>query len=89
MAKKEKPNCYECKYCGKLAGSCHSRCEHPIANFASVGRVSPVTEQDAATSLDIKANYHGIKNGWFNWPYNFDPTWLENCEGFAAKDASG
>jgi hypothetical protein len=35
--------------------------------------------------LNIKGNPHGIRNGWFNWPMNFDPTWLEQCEGFHAK----
>lgn len=28
---------------------------------------------------------NGIKNGWFFWPLNFDPVWLENCDGFTAK----
>jgi len=27
----------------------------------------------------------GIKKGWFNWPYNFDPVWLESCDGFFPK----
>ena len=26
---------------------------------------------------------HGIKNGWFMWPLNFDPTWLISCDGFS------
>jgi len=25
---------------------------------------------------------HGIKNGWFLHPYNFDPIWLCYCDGF-------
>jgi len=33
----------------------------------------------------VKADYHGIKNGWFNYPFNFDPLWLEECDGFKAK----
>ncbi len=41
--------------------------------------------QVAANALGIKANFHGIKNGWFVWPVNFDPVWLEHCDGFAAK----
>jgi hypothetical protein len=24
----------------------------------------------------------GIKNGWFNWPFYFDPISLEQCEGW-------
>ena len=37
---------------------------------------------------NIKINEHGKKNGWFNWPANFDPLWLENCDGFEPKKGS-
>lgn len=30
----------------------------------------------------VNANNHGVKNGWFYWPLNFDPVWLEACDGF-------
>jgi len=36
--------------------------------------------------LTIKGHPHGIKNGWFFWPVNFDPIWLENCDGFQSKE---
>lgn len=32
--------------------------------------------------LKIKANPTGVRNGWFHYPFNFDPVWLERCEGF-------
>ena len=36
--------------------------------------------------LNEKANvvgvFHGIQSGWFYWPENFDPDWLESCDGF-------
>lgn len=32
--------------------------------------------------LGISGHQHGIKCGWFNWPINFDPTWLLTCDGF-------
>jgi hypothetical protein len=35
--------------------------------------------------LAIKGNDHGIRSGWFMWPVNFDPVWLENCNGFSPK----
>ena len=41
--------------------------------------------QRAADALHISANFHGIQNGWFVWPVNFDPVWLEHCDGFTAK----
>jgi hypothetical protein len=25
--------------------------------------------------------------GWFVWPLNFDPVWLENCDGFSDNEA--
>ena len=42
--------------------------------------------QRAADALNIHAHYHGIRNGWFVWPVNFDPTWLETCDGFTPKE---
>jgi hypothetical protein len=36
--------------------------------------------------LGVVGNPHGIKNGWFFWPLNFDPVWLEACNGFTERD---
>lgn len=33
----------------------------------------------------VTGNQHGIKSGWFAWPYNFDPVWLQSCDGFSDK----
>ena len=35
----------------------------------------------------VTGNPHGIKNGWFFHPFNFDPTWLLTCDGFKPKQA--
>lgn len=37
------------------------------------------------TTAKVTGHAHGIKKGWFQWPYNFDPTWLLTCDGFAPK----
>jgi len=37
-------------------------------------------------SAKVKGAEHGIKNGWFYWPFNFDPVWLEQCDGFQNKE---
>ncbi len=29
---------------------------------------------------------HGEKNGWFQYPINFDPIWLNYCDGFKEKE---
>jgi len=34
----------------------------------------------------IKGNEMGIRKGWFNWPLNFDPTWLQDCDGFSDNE---
>ena len=34
---------------------------------------------------DVVGYFHGAKQGWFWWPYNFDPTWLVSCNGFEKK----
>jgi len=91
-----KPNCYKCKYRESVPGSAHSSCIHPankrddpaneiMGMFASVGRVAPVKGE---TTLNVKGDPHGIKSGWFNFPYNFDPCWLEECDGFTEKEES-
>ena len=92
----DKPDCYKCIHRRDLGGSAHSRCNHPQAGggdpgmeafaiLASVQRVAPVVDTDGATALNILANPHGVRMGWFNWPFNFDPTWLEHCDGFTRK----
>ena len=96
----DKPNCYECKHRRDLAGSAHSQCEHPayaeiiadplvqvMSLFASVGRVPPV--KVGAEGIQVMGNPHGIRKGWFNHPLNFDPTWLESCDGFETKSTAG
>ena len=92
-----KPNCYRCKYKGIVPGDAHICCNHPVtktdknplaemmAIFASVGRVDAIVG-NSSVDLNIKANEIGIRKGWFNWPYNFDPIWLENCDGFEEKE---
>lgn len=86
--------CPQCKHRKSIPGDAHSACGHPktagassdpwgyaMAIFAGAGRGDPVISS-AAKELGIKGNKHGILRGWFNWPWNFDPTWLGNCDGF-------
>jgi len=87
--------CYECQWRGNIPGDAHSCCTHPknkaalddpykqmMAIFASVRRVEPVL---ALTGIAIELDAHGVRNGWCNWPYNFDPIWVKSCDGFEAK----
>lgn len=91
-----KPNCYECIYRHSIPGDCHSCCAHPSVNklgdnplsvlFALLGKRMANESYVTGEELHIKGNEHGIRNGWFCWPFNFDPIWLENCDGFKAKE---
>jgi len=96
---KNKPNCYECKFRGGLAGNAHSCCKHPdfasamddplgqiLGIFAGVGRISPIQADSTDADIYVKGNPHGIERGWFNHPWNFDPVWLEECTGFESKE---
>ena len=33
----------------------------------------------------VTGDPYGIKNGWFIWPFLFDPTWLRSCNGHKEK----
>ena len=41
----------------------------------------------SAEKPKVKGNPQGVRGGWFNWPANFDPTWLMECDSFEAKDS--
>lgn len=42
--------------------------------------------EEINNKFQLKGNDHGIKEGWFIWPFNFDPVWLDNCNAFEASD---
>ena len=35
--------------------------------------------------LTIEAERRGQENGWFTWPWDFDPVWLRECDGFTLE----
>ena len=86
-----KPNCYKCKYRRNIAGSCHSSCVHPSLEkimgdpFIQMLGILATPANLNNKELNIKANPHGIRNRWFQFPMNFDPVWLDNCDGFENK----
>ncbi len=77
-------NCYECKHRRNLAGDCHSACAAlPKEEQFKAAFVCMMT---GGYTGKIQGHLHGVQNGWFNWPMNFDPTWVEKCEYFEKKD---
>ncbi len=78
------PNCNKCIYRKSIPGDAHLECAHPSIENNSLGVFLALMgiNSNIAKDLNIRANPHGIRMGWFNWPMNFDPTWLENCDGY-------
>ena len=84
----KKPNCYECLYRRNLPGDAHSSCAHP--RLPALTGVMAIFNQitGGSNAIKVTGNLHGILSCWFMWPSNFDPVWLESCEGFEPKETS-
>jgi hypothetical protein len=82
------PDCYECKWRKSLVGSTHSSCSHPKSKPSRDDLLGMLTGMVSKPKIgiNVKGNAHGIKMGWFNHPLEFDPRWLEECDGFEAKE---
>ena len=76
------PNCYKCRFRGNVPRDTHSCCNHTVNGSSFMEKV--LFMKLSARKLNIQANPHGVKKGWFFWPLNFDPAWLVNCDGFEA-----
>lgn len=81
-----KADCYQCKYRGNVPGDAHSCCRFPGNNIEPLGFFDKCNIENAQ-KLNIIAERHGVENGWFFWPVNFDPVWLRNCNGYEKKYA--
>lgn len=88
----EKFDCWTCRHRGEIPGDCHVRCNHPDAKLDAPIIVKCLMTGSAAPldsvwkRLGITGDIIGIRNGWFLWPMNFDPTWLRNCNGYAEAE---
>ena len=88
------PDCYKCKHRETIPGDAHSRCVHPkcrnISEDPLLGVFSILSSVRGGlppikSGLRVRGNPVGIRHGWFNHPLNFDPHWLEECDGFEVK----
>lgn len=88
-----KPDCHKCKWKENIPGDAHISCKHPSlkeTNDNTLMEMLSILGSNALRSgvlsnnstLNIKGNPRGMSKGWFNFPFNFDPVWLENCDGF-------
>ncbi len=88
-----RPDCFRCIHRRDVPGSSHSQCRHPaaeelhenpLAQLLALMRTGPMTA--ACEGIVVEGNPHGIHRGWFNWPLDFDPLWLERCSGFEERE---
>ena len=80
-----------------VPGSAHSCCK-ALRHKAKYPNDPDVIKLEAHLSLGfselktneneevIKINPYGRKNGWANWPLDFDPTWVSECHFYLPKD---
>jgi hypothetical protein len=69
--KDKKKTCYQCCFRGSVPGSAHSSC-----SFEWSRNLENAPEGDS----------HGIKKGWWVFPWNYDPGWMiGQCKEFKQK----
>jgi len=81
--------CYKCKHRANVPGSVHSACVQPQVKemgmelamvYASGGAIVLSSKSGEGEDIPIvEGNPHGRRRGWFTWPLDFDPVWLESC----------
>jgi hypothetical protein len=88
----KKPNCYTCRFRTMVPGSAHSCCTVIRDTAKELGMEdAKAAALEAAIAFGgatvqgkngpaVKLNPHGVKNGWATWPFDFDPTWVDECE---------
>lgn len=80
---KVRNDCYKCPHRREVPGSVHSSCHilkpqlrTAIALMAMCGQMPTITNEKTGEDLLI-LNPTGVKEGWYNWPIDFDPVWVE------------
>lgn len=86
MTETAKPDCFKCKYMTDLPGDAQKCCKHPMVARPMDALIALLGGSEAWNrGLGVVGDPRGIKNGWFKWPLNYDPTWLKACNGFTSR----
>lgn len=76
-------SCSTCDYMKRIPGDCHIKCDYPlmdqktssILSLASIA--NPMAfNQETQRMFGFTAVEHGLLAGYFCFPDNFDPTWM-------------
>lgn len=81
-------HCGNCKYKNNIPGDSHISCRYPLLAREDAIKISMMAFTNPSSYNQIlKENFgftgslHGIQSGWFMFPDNFDPTWIEgSCQ---------
>jgi len=52
--------------------TCKHKIQNPYSHHIACGCIGAV----------VRGDKHGIKNGWFTYPIDFDPVWLKYCDSY-------
>ena len=98
MTKTAKPDCYQCEYHKPLGHKGRIGCFQPKVRglrrmssedtmWGILGTLEglPIAASNLSFLFGITINLEGMLKGEFRWPFNYDPTWLEACDGFKQK----
>ena len=91
-------NCHECIYVSQVAGSAHKSCSTleklsldkniilKISFLLLSGKIELTYVNDEERRVPIiEIDEYGKKQGWANWPLDFDPVWVKKCGFFSSK----
>ena len=67
-------NCYLCKHCQKLPNSSYSKCN----------KAEPVSSE-LIKRPPVKIEQYGKIMGWCDWPYRYDPVWVNSCDWYEGR----
>ena len=85
----EKKNCYSCVHRRNIPGDAHSECFHPSISDTTYIRMMVMTATFAygasvlkrLPELQLDVDQHAVSAGYFSFPVNFDPVWINECKG--------
>lgn len=80
------PDCSNCKFKAELGYTHHITCK-ALDEVAPELKVTAfaLAQVTGKVGSYVSLNPHGVKNGWADWPLEFDPVWVEECKFFQEK----
>lgn len=87
-------NCSKCKFKGFVPGSAHISCtafrengydkDVMLLEMLMASNQINIINTETNSPL-IQINEYGRKQGWANYPLDFDPIWVEHCSIYNEK----